>query len=63
MPAFSFEKIAPPAELESSGPISSPVRRGALVRFLGRLTSLRPQRSEDHVLKAETLERNDGKQG
>lgn len=62
MPAFSFEKIAPPAALESPGPISSPVRRSALVRFLDRLTSLRSQRPEDHVSKAGTLERNEGKQ-
>lgn len=46
MPAFTFEKISPPAELETHGPISVPVRRSAIVRFLDRLTSLRLRKSE-----------------
>jgi hypothetical protein len=62
MPAFSFEKIAPPAELETDGPISSPVRRGAIVRFLDRLTSKRLQKSEDDIQKIQKLKHKYRKQ-
>jgi hypothetical protein len=62
MPAFTFEKITPPAELESSGPIASTVRRGALMRFLNRLTSARLQKSEGDIGKVERLKRKYRKQ-
>jgi hypothetical protein len=55
MPAFSFEKIAPPAERESGGPIVATVRRGALMRIIERLTPARLQKSEKS-------QRKDGKQ-
>jgi hypothetical protein len=55
MPAFTFEKISPPAKLETDGPISTPVRRGALVRFLDRLTSARLQKSEHDIRKTQKL--------
>jgi hypothetical protein len=61
MPAFTFEKIAPPAQLETAGPISTPVRRGAIVRFLDRLTSARLQKSEDDIRKLEKLKQKYGK--
>jgi hypothetical protein len=60
MPAFTFEKITPPAELESSGPIASTVRRGALMRFINRLTSTRLQKSGGD--KVEQLKRKYRKQ-
>lgn len=55
MPAFTFEKISPPARIEGGGPISSTVRRGAIVRFLDRFTSARLQKSEGDIRKVQTL--------
>jgi hypothetical protein len=57
MPAFSFEKITPPAERESGGSIAATVRRGALRRIIDRLTPARLQKSE-----GKQSQRNDGKQ-
>jgi hypothetical protein len=57
MPAFTFEKITPPAQLESAGPIASTVRRGALMRFLDRLTSAKLQKAEGDIRKAQRLKR------
>jgi hypothetical protein len=51
MPAFTFEKITPPAEREPGGPIASTVRRGALMRFIDRLTPARLQKSEQSQRK------------
>jgi hypothetical protein len=62
MPAFTFEKITPPARRESSGPIAPTVRRGALVRFLDRLTSARLQKSEDDIRKVQRLKQKYRKQ-
>lgn len=53
MPAFTFEKISPPAQLETAEPTSPTVRRGALLRFLDRLTSARLRRSENGVRRLE----------
>jgi hypothetical protein len=53
MPAFSFEKIAPPAELEATGAVSPTVRRGALIRLLDRLTSARQRKSDDETGKVQ----------
>jgi hypothetical protein len=53
MPAFTFEKISPPAKLKADGQNSTPVRRGALVRFLDRLTSARLQKSEKDIRKTQ----------
>ena len=61
MPAFTFEKISPPAPMESSGPIST-VRRGAFVRLLDRLTSARLQKSEDEIRKVQKLKHKYRKQ-
>jgi hypothetical protein len=55
MPAFTFEKIAPPARNEPSSPIASAVRRGAIVRFLDRLTSARLQKPESSIHKVQRL--------
>jgi hypothetical protein len=54
MPAFTFEKISPPAELEATEPASAPARRGVLVRLLDRLTSARLQKSEGDIRKIES---------
>jgi hypothetical protein len=62
MPAFTFEKITPPAQLESGGPISSTVRRGAFVRLLDRLTSARLQKSEGDIRKVQRLKHKYRKQ-
>jgi hypothetical protein len=62
MPAFTFEKISPPAELETGGPIAPPVRRGAFVRFLDRLTSSRLQKSEGDLRKLQKLKHKYRKQ-
>ena len=61
MPAFTFEKISPPAELEATEPASPPARRGALVRILDRLTSARLQKSEGDIRKVETRRTKRGK--
>ena len=55
MPAFTFEKIAPPARTEAASQITPAPRRGALVRFLDRLTSARLQKSESDIHKVERL--------
>ena len=63
MPAFSFEKISPPAELETGGPMSSTVRRGAIARFLERLTSARSRKSESASREVQTPKQKRRKQG
>ena len=55
MPAFTFEKISPPARSETGSPIAPVVRRGAFVRFLDRLTSARLQKSESDIHKVQRL--------
>lgn len=55
MPAFTFEKILPPAATETTSPIAPVVRRGAIVRFLDRLTSARLQKSESGIHKVQRL--------
>ena len=57
MPAFTFEKISPPAKAKADGPNSTPARRGALVRFLDRLTSARLQKSEHDIRKTQKPKR------
>ena len=55
MPAFTFEKIAPPSRTEAASPTTPAVRRGALVRFLDRLTSARLKKSESEIHKVQRL--------
>jgi hypothetical protein len=55
MPAFTFEKISPPARTEAASPIAPAVRRGVLVRLLDRLTSARLQKSESDINKVQRL--------
>jgi hypothetical protein len=55
MPAFTFEKITPPARTEAASPIAPAVRRGVLVRLLDRLTSARLQKSESDIHKVQRL--------
>lgn len=55
MPAFTFEKILPPARAEVASQITHADRRGALVRFLDRLTSARLQKSESEIHKVQRL--------
>jgi hypothetical protein len=64
MPAFTFEKISPPAatRTEPDNPIAPAVRRSAIVRFLDRLTSARLQKSEDDIRKVQRLKHKYRKQ-
>jgi len=63
MPAFTFEKILPPAaDSEAGSPIAPAVRRGAIVRLLDRLTSARLQKSEDSIRKVQRLKHKYRKQ-
>jgi hypothetical protein len=64
MPAFTFEKISPPAATgaEAGSPTVPAVRRGALVRFLDRLTSARLRKSEDGIRKVQRLKHKYRKQ-
>jgi hypothetical protein len=62
MPAFTFEKITPPAPDETGSPIAPVVRRGAIVRFLDRLTSARLKTSEDGIRKVQRLKHKYRKQ-
>jgi hypothetical protein len=55
MPAFTFEKILPPATTETASPIAPAARRGAIVRLLDRLTSARLQKSESSIHKVQRL--------
>jgi hypothetical protein len=57
MPAFTFEKILPPAAAgtETGSPNAPAVRRGAIIRLLDRLTSARLQKSEDSIRKVQRL--------
>jgi hypothetical protein len=55
MPAFTFEKIAPPVRNEPASPVLPTVRRGPLVRFLDRLTSARLKKSESDIHKVQRL--------
>ena len=55
MPAFTFEKILPPVRAEAASPIAPAARRGALVRFLDRLTSARLRKSESEIHKVQRL--------
>jgi hypothetical protein len=62
MPAFTFEKISPPADTETTSPIAPVKRRGALVRFLDRLTSARLKTSEDGIRNVQRLKHKYRKQ-
>jgi hypothetical protein len=53
MPAFTFEKIAPPAQPEQPAPTNATVRRGTLMRLIDRLTTARLQKSESDIRKAQ----------
>lgn len=55
MPAFTFEKITPPARTEAGSPIAPAVRRSALIRFLDRLTSAQLKKSEGDIRKIQRL--------
>lgn len=62
MPAFTFEKISPPARTEAVSEPVATVRRGALVRFLDRLTSSRLKKTESDVRKVQRLKHKYRKQ-
>jgi hypothetical protein len=57
MPAFTFEKIAPPVQREQSASTAATVRRGALMRLIDRLASARLQKSEGDIRKAQQLKK------
>jgi hypothetical protein len=62
MPAFTYEKIAPPVQTEAGGPVPSTTRRNALVRFLDRLTASRIERSENGARRMQRLKHKYRKQ-
>jgi hypothetical protein len=62
MPAFTFEKITPPAAAKTDSPIAPVVRRGVIVRVLDRLTSARLKKSEDGIRKVQKLKHKYRKQ-
>jgi hypothetical protein len=45
MPAFSFEKLSPPARRVSNAPTADKKQRGVLLSMLDRLTEARGKRS------------------
>lgn len=57
MPGFSFEKILPPPRIETGSPLPANVRRGAIVRFLDRLTFAKLQKSENDIRRIAELTR------
>ena len=61
MPAFTFEKITPPAQGETAAPLADTARRGRLMRFLDRLTSARLQKSEGDIRKVQRLKKKNRK--
>ena len=64
VPAFTFEKITPPAasRTEADSPAAPAARRGAFVRLLDRLTSARLKKSEDSIRKVRRLKHKYRKQ-
>jgi hypothetical protein len=44
MPAFSFEKISPPARRVASAPVANKKQRGMIVQMLDRLVEARAKR-------------------
>lgn len=55
MPAFTFEKIAPPARDDTSTSAPAVPHRNAIVRFLDRLTAARLAKSENGARKIQRL--------
>lgn len=55
MPAFTFEKIAPPARDEAVSAAPATPHRNIIVRFLDRLTAARLERSENGARKIQRL--------
>ena len=45
MPAFTFEKISPPAERGPAPPVANKKQRGAIIQILDRLAEARVKRS------------------
>ncbi|MCA6114477.1 hypothetical protein J6524_06015 [Bradyrhizobium sp. WSM 1738] len=45
MPAFTFEKISPPAERGPVPPVANKKQRGAIIQILDRLAEARVKRS------------------
>lgn len=55
MPAFTYEKIAPPARDEAVSAATATPHRNVIVRFLDRLTAARLERSENGARKIQRL--------
>lgn len=55
MPAFTYEKIAPPARDEAVSAAPATPHRNVIVRFLDRLTAARLERSENGARKVQRL--------
>lgn len=55
MPAFTFEKIAPPTHADVGNAVPATPHRNAIVRFLDRLTAARLERSENGARKIQRL--------
>jgi hypothetical protein len=45
MPAFTFEKISPPADRGPAPPVANKKQRGAIVQILDRLVEARVKRT------------------
>ena len=52
MPAFTFEKISPPAERGPAPPIANKKQRGVIVQMLDRLVEVRVKRTRREEDKA-----------
>lgn len=55
MPAFTYEKIAPPARDEAVSAAPATPHRNVIVRLLDRLTAARLERSENGARKIQRL--------
>ena len=59
MPAFTFEKISPPADRGPVPPVANKKQRGVVVKMLDRFAEARVKRS----LKKGVIARNPGRRG
>ena len=56
MPAFTFEKISPPADRGPVPPVANKKQRGVIVQILDRLVEARVKRTLNE--KASVIDRN-----
>jgi hypothetical protein len=59
MPAFSFEKIAPPVRQEPIAPVANKKQRGVIIQMLDRFAEARVKRTKREEKRAIARRKSD----